>query len=196
MTMAAVILLTVYFEVAVRVQLTEVIRTRMRTVAHTAVAEAVSDFLIEHPDAGDRLAQLQFSDSGTVAALTTDAAYIDCVKTEINRRAQEYIDTAARVEGIDIPMGSFTGLMLLGDFGPDIRLSVGSESTVSCTFQSSFESAGVNQAVHHIALIVRVDIAVYHPFRIRKTFGITSDFEIAQTVIVGAVPTYGGIVTY
>lgn len=194
--LAAVILITVYFEVAVRVQLAEVIRTGMRTAAQQAVSEAVGDFLSENPDAGERLAHLQFTDGGTVSSLTTDSAYINYVKTQIIRRAQRYIDERTHAEGVSVPLGSFSGLVFLNNLGPSVALSVDSRQTVSCSFVSTFESAGINQTLHHIALIVDVDVAVYHPFRILDGIVISSDFEIAQTVIVGSVPTYGGVVTY
>ena len=190
------ILFIVYFEVAVRVQLCEVIRTQMRTVAETAVNRAVSDFLSENADAGERLTELCFSDGGAVTAIRTDPAYINYVKASVCERSQAYIDAIAREEGIDVPLGSFSGLILLNHLGPEITLHIDSRQTVSCTFQSSFESAGINQTVHHIALIVDVDVAVYDPFRIFSGIDITSDYEIAQTVIVGSVPSYSGVVTY
>ena len=196
MILAAVILVTVYFEVAVRVQLTEVICAQMRTAVQQAVSEAVSDFLFENPDAGERLAHLQFTDGGTVSALTTDSAYINYVKTQIIRRAQHYIDERTHIEGVSVPLGSFSGLVFLNNLGPSVALSVDSRQTVSCTFCSTFESAGINQTLHHIALMVDVDVAVYHPFRIYDGIAVSSDYEIAQTVIVGSVPTYGGVVTY
>ena len=194
--LAAVIMVVTYFEVAVRVLLTEVIRAEMRTAAEEAVNEAVNDFLTEYPDIGEKLVGLHFTDGGGVTALTSDAALINRAKAEISRRSQENLDSAADKEGLSVPLGSFTGVVFLSEIGPDIPLCVNSRSTVACSFESSFESAGINQTVHHIRLIVDVDVIVYDPFRIYKGIHISSDYEIAQTVIVGSVPTYGGVVTY
>lgn len=197
MRIAAVILLSVlYFEVAVRVQLSEVIRTGVRALALSCVNTAVSEFLAENPEAGERLTKIIVGENGAVSALTTDSAYINYVKTRIAARAQEEIDARARSRGVSAPLGSFTGLMFLGDLGPEVTLTVGGSSSVWCTFTSTFESAGINQTLHHISLNVQVDTAVSHPFRIRKGVTVTSDYEIAQTVIVGTVPSYGGVVTY
>lgn len=192
----AAILFTVYFEVAVRVQLSEVIRTRMRTVAQTAVNTAVGDFLSENADIGEKLTELCFSDSGAVTAIRTDPSYINYVKQDIARRSQELIDTMSRVDGITVPLGSFSGLVMLSDSGPDITLTVASRQTVSCSFESTFESAGINQTMHHIRLIVDVEAVVYEPFRIYDGIVISSDYEIAQTVLAGSVPTYGGVISY
>ena len=194
--LCVVILFTVYFEVAVRVQLTEVICTGMRTIAQRAVNEAVEDFLSENADVGEMLCELCFSDSGAVSAIRTDPAYINYVKADISERSQERIDQLAADEGIGVPLGSFSGLVFLSSVGPGVRMAVESTQTVSCTLASSFESAGINQTVHHIVLTAEVEIAVYSPYRIRKAITVSSDYEIAQTVIVGSVPSYSGVVTY
>ena len=194
--LAFAVLSVTYFEIAVRVMLTGVIRAQMRAAAEAAVNGAVSDFLSGEPDAGARLASLQFTEGGTAAAITTDSAYINRVKTEVSRRAQENIDRSSEEEGVSVPLGSFTGLAFLSELGPRISLRVKSRSAVCCSFNSTFESAGINQTLHHITLNVKTDVAVYDPFRIYEGISISSDFEIAQTVIVGSVPTYGGVVTY
>lgn len=194
--LAILVIIQIYAEVAVKVQLTDVIAAGMKTAAESAVNTAVEDFLRENPDAGERLIFLHMSESGMVSAITTDPAYINYVKAEISTRAQENIDRLAKKEGLSVPLGSFTGLAFLSAVGPEVHMSVDSRSTVACRFQSSFESAGINQTVHHVALIVNVAATVYNPFRIQKEIAVSSDYEIAQTVIVGSVPSYSGVVTY
>ncbi|MBR1730885.1 MAG: hypothetical protein IJ725_00405, partial [Ruminococcus sp.] len=55
-------------------------------------------------------------------------------------------------------------------------------------------SGGVNQTIHHIKLIVTTDIVTISPeYSEQNTF--TTDYEIAQTVIVGETPsTFADIV--
>jgi sporulation protein YunB len=173
-----------------------VIITGMKSAAETAVNRAVGDFLSENPDAGQRLAKVITSESGTVSAITTDPAAVNFVKTEVSARAQKIIDQLAREEGLSVPIGSFTGLAFLSAAGPQVRMAVESRSTVSCRFKSSFDSAGINQTVHHVVLVVNVAITVVNPFRIKEAIAIASDYEIAQTVIVGSVPSYSGVITY
>ena len=57
-------------------------------------------------------------------------------------------------------------------------------------------SAGINQTVHHITVTVYVDLLIYGPIRVGETVSTESAFEIAQTVIVGTVPSYSGVVSY
>ncbi len=190
--LAAIIFLIAYFETAVKSQLSDVIVRDMRTLSQQAITMAAEDFLAENPDIGEKLCRIRYHD-GTVAAISADTPSINSVKTEITRRAQKNIDTLSHTQGVATCLGSLTGLVILADAGPEVRFSVESTQTVSCEFKSSFESAGINQTVHHIIMTVSVDLLICNPFRIHKTVSTTSSFEIAQTVIVGSVPSYSGI---
>lgn len=193
--LSLLILLTVYFEIAVKTQLRDIIIRDMRTLSERAVTMAVDDYLAENSENNRKTCDITY-DNGSVAAVTTDSAYINAAKTAVTERAQSYIDELSRTQGISVRLGNFTGLVFLSNFGPDITFAVDSSSTVSCEFRSSFESGGVNQTVHHITITVYVDLLIYSPFRVDETVSTESTFEIAQTVIVGAVPSYSGLVSY
>ena len=188
--LAVIVLLVWYFEYAVREQLEDVIIRDMYTLTQRCVSRAVDDLMAEDPDIGSRLTVLRDNGSGGVSAITTDPAYINAVKTFVTERAQQYIDEEARGGGVSANLGNFTGLVFLTDAGPEIAFHVESAQTVSCEFNSTFEGAGLNQTVHHSSMTVYADVLVYNPFRIRKTVSTESTFEIAQTVIVGDVPSY------
>ena len=193
--LTAALVLLVYFELAVKVQLRDVIIRDMKTLSERAVTMAVDDFLDENADAGQRMCDITY-DSGSVAAITTNTAYVNAVKTFITDRAQTHIDELSHQEGVSAWLGNFTGLVSLSGFGPEVSFPVDSTQTVSCEFFSTFEGAGVNQTVHHITMTVYVDLLIYSPFYVGETVSTESTFEIAQTVIVGAVPSYSGIVSY
>lgn len=194
LTVAGIILCLTYFELAVKTQLRDIIIRDMQTLSERAVTLAVDDYLAENPDIGESLCRISFHD-GSVAALSADTAAVNVVKTSVTKRAQAYIDELSHTQGISTRLGSFTGLVSLLNVGPEVRLPVDSTQTVSCEFESTFEGAGLNQTVHHITMTVYVDLLVYNPFRIRQTVSTSSTFEIAQTVIVGSVPSYGGVLS-
>lgn len=193
--LSLLILFTAYFEIAVKAQLHDIIIRDMQTLCEKAVTLAADDLLQEYSGENVKTCDIAY-DGGSVAAITTNAAYVNAVKTFITQRAQERIDALSRSQGISIRLGNFTGLVFLSNFGPDLHFSVDSSQTVSCEFHSSFESGGINQTVHHITITVYVDLLIYSPFRVDETVSTESTFEIAQTVIVGSVPSYGGVVSY
>lgn len=184
------IILSVFLEFAVKDQLTDVIAIRMQALAQRAVNAAVADYLAENPEVGESLTTPRCTENGTATMILSDPAAVNRLKTAVSDLSQEYIDALSENEGLSIPLGSFTGFVPLTNLGPEIRLDIGSRQTVTCSLHSTFESGGVNQTLHHIFLTVDVDMVVYNPFRIRRTVHTCADFEIAQTVIVGDVPSY------
>lgn len=184
------ILLSVFLEFAVKSQLTDVISMRMKALAQRAVNDAVADYLAENPGIGESLSNVRYAENGAVTSVTSDPAAVNRLKASVSALAQDYIDDLSNEEGLHIPLGSFSGFVPLANLGPEVRLDIGSRQAVVCSLHSSFESGGVNQTLHHIYLTVEVEIVVYNPFRISKTIRTAADFEIAQTVIVGAVPNY------
>ena len=186
---------TVWFETAVKTQLRDVIIRDMLTLSEQSVTMAVDDYLRENADAGQRSCDVVY-DGGSVAAISENTAFINAAKTYITARSQSYLDALSHEKGVSARLGNFTGLVFLSNFGPEITFPVDSAQTVSCEFHSSFESAGVNQTVHHITITVTADLLIYSPFHISGGVTNESTYEIAQTVIVGAVPTYSGVVTY
>lgn len=191
----AAVLFTIYFETAIKVQLKDVMIREMRTLSEKSVSQAVDEYLADHTDTGQKMCDIIYN-KGSVAAISTNTVYVNAVKTAVSRRAQEIIDEASHKQGVAAHLGNFTGLVWLSGLGPVIRFPVDSAQTVSCEFQSSFESAGINQTVHHITITVYVDLLLYGPIRIGETVSTESTFEIAQTVIVGSVPSYSGVVSY
>ena len=189
--LAVIVALSVFIEFAVKTQLTDVIETELKALSERAANSAVTAYLSEHPEVGDSLTALNLSNSGCVTSITSDPSVINRFKAEIAELTQDNIDALSQQEGVIVPLGSFSGLVFFANVGPAVRMEIGTRQTVSCTLHSAFESAGINQTLHHIFLTVDVELTVYNPFRIAHPIHITTDFEIAQTVIVGSVPNYG-----
>lgn len=184
------VILSAFLEFAVKSQLTDVITVQMKTVAQRAVNAAVTEFLSSNAEIGEKLTAVQYGDSGDVSAIISDPSAVNYLKASVSELSQDKIEALAEGEGITVPVGSFSGFFLLANFGPDIPLSISSRQTITCSLKSTFESAGVNQTIHHIILNVDIEMVVYNPFRFRRPIHTCADFEIAQTVIVGAVPSY------
>ncbi len=187
----------VYFELTVKTQLINIIISELETLAQTSINDSVQDYLLSNSDASDKLICITYDESGTVKSIKENIYYVNLAKTQISESAQKKIDDFTKNNGISTQLGSFTGLVIFTNFGPDVYIKVDSEQTVFCEFESKFESAGLNQTIHHIILNTKAQISVYNPFRINPPIVVTSSYEIAQTVIVGAVPPgYSGLLQY
>lgn len=152
-----------------------------------AVKNTVNDLEFEYND----FASVKYGEDGKVNAIETNSQNINKFKAAVTKSAQSEVEKIRRSE-MKIPLGAFTGLTLLSNHGPDVHLSFCLTGNFNSRIESSFEAAGINQTVHHIKLIITshiVTASVDH--KGEMTFD--TDFELAQSVIVGEIPTtYGG----
>ena len=192
---AIVVSVVVFYEFTVRDTLQSVITAKIKTLSHSAVNGAVEDYISDNAALCDELITISSGNSG-VSSITENSYNVNTFKTGINNLSQKYIDNRMKKDGIDINLGNFIGLVILSEMGPNVHINIESTPTVTSEIVSSFESTAMNQSIHHIELVVNVDIYVGNPFRI-ESIKINTKYEIAQTVIVGNIPsTYGTISRY
>lgn len=170
----------------------EYIRIQAEILSVNSVCDAVNNSLKKFNYTYDDIAKLAFSEDGSVQAITTDSFKINNLKTEITKSVQKEI---AKVydNQIDIPIGAFTNITVLSNMGPNIPVNFNLTGSFSSEIVSTFEQAGINQTVHHIRLILTSKIMTTSlDYSGKITF--TTDFEIAQSVIVGDIPnSYGNL---
>ncbi len=153
-----------------------------------AVLQVLDDIVIDY----DNLVVTETSGSSLVTSLKTDSKKINMLKAEISNAITENIKQDKSVS-VAVPVGAFTGLVLLSSTGPDlpVRLRMGGSCTT--TIESEFTSAGINQTVHHIYLYVEADVSLTCPI-IQYETTVISKYELCQTVIVGDTPNlYAGL---
>lgn len=139
------------------------------------------------------LADIKYSGNGGVQSVSAQSLNINKLKAEITLAVQKELDKH-RSYSFSLPLGAFTDITLLSTLGPSVELSFILTGSVNCKLKSSFESCGVNQTVHHIILTVTTEIITISP-EYREQTKFSTDFEVAQTVIVGNVPsTFADIV--
>lgn len=170
----------------------EYIRIQAEILSVNSVSDAVNSTLEKYDYSYDDIAKLSYSEDGNVVAVTTDSFKINKLKTEINKTVQKEI---AKVydNQIDIPIGSFTNITILSNVGPCVPVNFNLTGSFSSEIISTFEQAGINQTIHHIRLMLTSKIMTTSlDYSGNITF--TTDFEIAQSIIVGEIPSsYGNL---
>ncbi len=165
-----------------------------RQITTEAVCGAVEEKLKELDFDYNDLALIKRDEAGNVKSIETNSANINLLKAEITKTAQDEI-VKIKHSAMYVPLGAFTGLTLISNSGPEIKMTFCLTGSFESAVESTFESAGINQTVHHIRLIVTSKIVTASVDYDREiTFD--TDFELAQSVIAGQIPTtYGGYYT-
>lgn len=172
-------------DIQLRPLITRMSASQAKIVASKAVNEAVDDVLgRESLDYADLVTLVSSGDD--VSAMKTDIVKINRLKTEIAASVQEKLkEYESRT--IKIPLGTLLGVDLLTGRGPKIQLRISLYGDVVTNISSQFEDAGINQTRHQLMCDVKTGIAVIIPGYNSYT-EVTTNFSIAETVIVGGVP--------
>ena len=94
---------------------------------------------------------------------------------------------AAEPKKVKIPAGALTGSKFLSMTGLGVNIRILPLSVSSCSYESAFETQGINQTRYKIFLTVESTVRVLQPFS-SKSIEVNNRILLAEMVIVGDVP--------
>lgn len=157
------------------------------TAATRAVNDAALRVLSERNIDYNELANVQYNESGEIMSVETNTANINIIKSAVSQAILEELDNQ-RVQKVKIPLGSLAGGLMTGR-GPNISISVPMDSTVETAYSNKFESAGINQTKHEIALDVKVTVYTVVQGESQANV-VNTAFTITECILVGEVPQW------
>lgn len=183
---------TVFCEVHLSDFRPEYIRIQAEILSVNSVCDAVNNTLDRLNYSYSDIAKINCDKNGNVQSIETDSFKINRIKADITKAVQKEIAKVYDNE-IEIPLGAFTNITILSNVGPCIPVNFNLTGSFSSEVISTFEEAGINQTIHHIKLLLTSKIMTTSlDYSGKITF--TTDFEIAQSVIVGNIPSgYGSL---
>ena len=185
--LAILILVFCLFEFKARQLIHNLVGNELEIQAMSSIDSAVSHVLEELEPDYKSLICINKAEDGTISSLSTDTIAINKLKSELSLEITNQIRNDRKVTA-GVPIGAFTGLVLLSDIGPDLHVSLTMGGSVITTIKSEFSSAGVNQTIHRIYLYVDADVSLTCPI-IDYDCRFETVYELCQTVIVGATPS-------
>ena len=148
----------------------------------TAVYDAVSAGEVDYDD----LVHLEKDQSGHVAAVRSDMAAFNRLRSQIAGEILRRLSEVSTSE-LSIPVGTLTGSTLLAGRGPCIRVRMQAVGSADASLRNAFSAAGINQTRHQILLHVDVYTGILLPGFTAST-KVSNEIAVAETVIVGSVP--------
>lgn len=154
---------------------------------NSIVSKSLSDMELAYSDL-----ILTKSYNGAISYVQADSVTINKLKTDIVTKVDKTLDNNKNLETI-VQLGSVVNSSLLSNRGPKIKVYFDLYCSTNSEISSSFTSAGLNQTLHSLKLLVTTEFCLV---LINDQYfdKITSDYLIAESVIVGEVPSaYGNI---
>ncbi|MCR5485275.1 MAG: sporulation protein YunB [Clostridiales bacterium] len=161
---------------------------RSSALAQSAVNSAVAETLSSGYTLYDGMISVIRNSDGNVTSVETDPLKVNLLKARICSAVESKISGYNKYD-ISIPAGYLTGIDILSGFGPFIHVKTTMTGFASCGLKNSFTSAGINQTLHNVMLTVSASVYITFP-GCKKYTTVNTEFCIAETVIVGAVPDF------
>ncbi|MBQ1186395.1 MAG: hypothetical protein IIX54_01735 [Clostridia bacterium] len=132
------------------------------------------------------LAKISRNQEGLATSVEIDTATANKIKSYITNEISAVLSEHEQVK-FSVPLFAAFGLYYTSLNWPKLHYTTGVTTTVLSNFKSNFQGAGINQVLHQIIMTVTLecDLAVLEGKTEQTT---ETEFLIAQTVIVGAVP--------
>ncbi len=159
---------------------------RARVMAVQAMNDAVYEVMREGGVYSD-LMTVMMDAGGRVAMMQANTARMNELSTQTVLAVQRNLENIAN-SGINVPLGAALGSKLLAGSGPLVHVNVVPVGAVSTEFVSEFSSAGINQTRHRIFLQLSTTVQMIIPTG-TKMAAVTAQVPVAESIIVGEVPT-------
>lgn len=130
--------------------------------------------------------------AGTIKMINADTIKLNELATDVAIESQRDIKEVGSI-GVKMPIGYITKNNIMSYWGPSITVKMEPVGRVEVTYDSIFESAGINQTRHRILVNVKTNLKIILPLQ-SKEVEVVNQIPISDTVIVGDVPNnmWGG----
>jgi len=157
------------------------VRSLSQRAVENVVWQVINDSVVY-----DTLVIMTRNENGDIIAISSNSATINMLALELTDKAQRALSTMG-ANGIDIPIGSFSGMPIFTGRGPAVNIKMLPIGTIFCKFESTFTEAGINQTNHRIYLKVYSSVSVILPTA-NQTIQTETQLMICESIIVGEIP--------
>lgn len=176
----------IYVDIRLREVAETFAKNRITAVLTASVNRAASQLLEEYDITYDSVSSITRNESGQVTSVEINTNEINRFKSGLTERVLEELSNYGSVT-FAVPISAAFGLYYSYLSYPRISYTISLSTAVSTEFKSEFTDAGINQVLHRISVAVGTMASLAVPGNDKDINQIT-DFTVAQTVIVGAVP--------
>lgn len=157
------------------------VRSLSQDAINTAVFEVIKDSTIY-----DTLIHILRNEEGEIIMISSNSVQINSLSRDIIENAQLKLEKMG-ASGVNIPVGTFTGMPIFVGKGPSVKLRLLPIGTINCSFSSRFVTAGINQTNHRIYIEVSTKVNVILPTA-SEIVNTKTQIMIAENIIIGKVP--------
>lgn len=134
----------------------------------------------------DDIIKIEKDSDGNITMIRSDTVKQNYLASQVVLNCNKRITELGEL-GTKIPIGYATNNLFFYQMGPDITVKMKQVGNINTSYESIFESAGINQTRHKIYLNVSAKLRVIVPLS-SKDVDISCQIPISETIIVGKIP--------
>lgn len=158
---------------------------KVRREATTIINETALDIYSKDFNYNDMILT-EKDNEGNITLLRADTVKLNYLSAKLVLASNDKIDKLSEV-GLKVPLGYMTKNLVFYNLGPKINVDITQIGNITSSYESVFESAGINQTRHKIYLNVDMKMKLIVLLNSRDV-EISSQIPIAETIIVGKIP--------
>jgi len=151
----------------------------------TKILNSESTEVLKGVDYND-LIKVEKDDNSNIKMVKSNVVLINLLASDITYRIQEKLSELKKVD-VKIAMGALMGSRMLAGIGPSINIRIVPIGSVETEFKSEFVSAGINQTIHRLYLLVKCEVNVLTSYNTIDAI-IENQILFAENIIVGDIP--------
>ena len=132
------------------------------------------------------LVSVEKDSNDKIVMVKADNVRLNTLATKISLKGQDELEKMGKV-GFKIPLGYVSKVSILSYLGPDIIVKMRPIGRVEVSYESVFESAGINQTRLKIYMNVKSTMQIILPFESRD-LEVVNNVPVCETIIVGEIP--------
>lgn len=134
----------------------------------------------------DDIMKIEKDSDGNITMIRSDTIKQNKLTAEVVLGCNEKLKNLGEL-GTKIPLGYMTNNAFFYRMGHKITVNMEQIGNINTSYDSTFESAGINQVRHKIYLNVDVKMRLVVPLA-SKDVELTCEIPVAETIIVGKIP--------
>lgn len=181
-----VIIVVCYYFFVVSPIICSLSEEKVRSLCNTVISQSVEVAMNENDISYNDLVHVEYNSSGEIVIIQNDTVRINKLVRRVTELVQAQMDTLGS-QGIDIALGTFTGIPFLFGLGPNISLKLVPVGTVTTKFVDKFESTAINNTRHLLNFEITANVGMILPAQ-TQNFQTTLEVMVDQCIYPGKVP--------
>lgn len=135
----------------------------------------------------DEMVKIEKNSEGNIILVQADTVKLNYIAAKLSTECNNELSKMEN-SSIKVPLGWMSGKSVFFNLGPKITIQMEPIGNISTSYESKFESAGINQTRHKIYLNVTATIRLKLPLSRDQDVEVSTQIPVSDTIIVGKIP--------